>query len=150
MFEQQRKVLLFSRYNIQLSSSDYDHQLSVSVSVVKKMDNYNVNEAFLENLSLGLSSSLGKEREKKCWHLTYLFSSFSREVTWSTGCEVRWSHSKEVSQGPTLHCRVTKMPPCDLLAITAWEQRYSTQLPEVRTRPSGLSIFPWKLDNDIH
>ena len=26
--------------------------------------------------------------------------------------------------------RVTKMPPCDLLAITAWEQRYSTQLPE--------------------
>ena len=28
--------------------------------------------------------------------------------------------------------RVTKMPPCDLLAITAWEQRYSTQLPEVR------------------
>ena len=27
--------------------------------------------------------------------------------------------------------RVTKMPPCDLLAITAWEQRYSTQLPEV-------------------
>ena len=28
--------------------------------------------------------------------------------------------------------RVTKMPPCDLLAITAWEQRYSTQLPEVK------------------
>ena len=25
------------------------------------MDNYNVNEAFLENLSLGLSSSLGKK-----------------------------------------------------------------------------------------
>ena len=37
--------------------------MSVSVSVVKKMDNYNVNEAFLENLSLGLSSSLGKELE---------------------------------------------------------------------------------------
>ena len=66
MFEQQRKVLLFSRYNIQLSSSDYDHQLSVISVGGKKMDNYNVNEAFLENLSLGLSSSLGKEREKKC------------------------------------------------------------------------------------
>ena len=26
------------------------------------MDSYNVNEAFLENLSLGLSSSLGKNK----------------------------------------------------------------------------------------
>ena len=32
--------------------------------------------------------------------------------------------------------RVTKMPPCDLLAITAWEQRYSTMLPEVVLLPA--------------
>ena len=26
--------------------------------------------------------------------------------------------------------RMAKMPPCDLLALTAWDQRYSTQLPD--------------------
>ena len=25
---------------------------------------------------------------------------------------------------------MAKMPPCDLLALTAWDQRYSTQLPD--------------------
>ena len=32
------------------------------------------------------------------------------------------------------------MPPCDLLAITAWEQRYSTQLPEVRANKETFLI----------
>lgn len=32
------------------------------------------------------------------------------------------------------------MPPCDLLAITAWEQRYSTMLPEVTLSSSLLSL----------
>ena len=62
-----------------------------------------------------------------------------------------WSHTNEVSQGPqyvALHFRVTKMPPCDLLAITAWEQRYSTQLPEVRTKvTTGLKeLFSFVLN----
>ena len=56
---------MFSRYH-----SARIPTISVSVSRLQytgknKMDNYNVNEAFLENLSLGLSSSLGKERGKK-------------------------------------------------------------------------------------
>ena len=43
--------------------------------------------------------------------------------------------------------RVTKMPPCDLLAITAWEQRYSTQLPEVRinNKNSDFANFPLRI-----
>ena len=60
--------MLFSRYH-----SARIPTISVSVSRLQytgknKMDNYNVNEAFLENLSLGLSSSLGKrngERKRK-------------------------------------------------------------------------------------
>ena len=26
--------------------------------------------------------------------------------------------------------RMAKMPPCDMLALTAWDQRYSTTLPD--------------------
>ena len=35
------------------------------------------------------------------------------------------------------------MPPCDLLAITAWEQRYSTQLPEVNITKN------WELEQKV-
>ena len=39
------------------------------------------------------------------------------------------------------------MPPCDLLAITAWEQRYSTMLPEVTLSFSLLCFRFFLLQN---
>ena len=36
------------------------------------------------------------------------------------------------------------MPPCDLLAITAWEQRYSTQLPEVKILKTSNFNRKWR------
>ena len=106
------------------------------------MDNYNVNEAFLENLSLGLSSSLGKkviELLNNVVKLSIFLKKSYQEFKMSGRYNILYFQIGSCNINNVLIARVTKMPPCDLLAITAWEQRYSTQLPEVK-EPKEFSL----------